>query len=302
MNRVISFGESLLDIVYQPDKTVYVIPGGSILNASVSLARSGIQVELMTEYAHDGPGKIVLDFLKSENIGVEFSCEYENTKTSLAFAILDESAKASYTFFKEMPVKRFLRQLPEFDSNTLFLFGSFSAINEDLAQTVEDILVKAKHAGSLIYYDPNIRKTATKIDHLTLNKIFRNFSFANIIRGSDEDFEAIFDTSDIHFVWNKLQTPDCKLLIITKGSKSLEVKNDKFHLIYEISTLQIVSTIGAGDSFNAGFISALFHLTELSKMVSFDKKTEIDYCVKNAIRFASVVCESKINYIPKDFV
>jgi len=299
LKRVITFGESLLDIIYNP---AHIIPGGSILNASVSLARSSVPVQLMTEFATDGPGRILLHFLQTENIGIDYSCVYHEGQTALAFALLDENAKASYTFYKSYPSKRFNQALPFFDHKTIFLFGSFSALDDALNETVSSLLSKAKAAESLIYYDPNYRKTATIMDDSIRMKLNHNMKQADIIRGSDEDFESIFGTADLTKVWGKLQPSACKLLVITHGADKVEAINKHFQLHFPVPKTHVVSTIGAGDAFNAGFISAIPCFPESELDSFFYQADQIKYCIERAIHFAAAVCASELNYIPTKFV
>jgi fructokinase len=298
LKRVVAFGESLLDIIYEPTA---IIPGGSVLNSAVSLARSGVSVQLMTEFATDGPGKILKQFLVKENIGLDYACIYKDGATSLAFAVLDDEAKATYNFYKSFPSKRFEITLPSFDKHSILLFGSFLALNSELNKVVQALVTKAKTSGSIVYYDPNFRKTATTIDENTLARLNFNFNHADIIRGSDEDFEAIFATSEAPEIWNHLQSTGCKLLIVTYGGRKVEVLNQFFSLQFEIPKLKVVSTIGAGDSFNAGFIASLIQLTENDYDLILADINKVTVCIKSAISYASGVCMSTLNYIPVGF-
>ncbi|NOU46284.1 MAG: hypothetical protein HOO86_04390 [Bacteroidales bacterium] len=298
MKTVVAFGESLLDIIYDP---LCIIPGGSVLNCAVSLARSGVSVQLMTEFADDGPGKILKGFLERENIGLKYSCIYHGAKTSLAFAVLDDQAKASYTFYKYFPDSRFQNLFPDLNSDSILLFGSFSSISHELNETIIRLVEMAKSAGSLVFYDPNYRSSATDLNTIIRDRLNYNFRNANIIRGSNEDFEAIFDTSVITEVWHKLQSENCKLLIITYGSQKVEAFNQHFHLCIDVPSIQVVSTIGAGDSFNAGFINALIKISESGTDGVLTRKDLVSICIGQAIRFASSVCASTLNYIPDDF-
>lgn len=298
MKRVIAFGESLLDVIYEP---AAVIPGGSVLNSSVSMARSGVSVQLMTEFATDGPGKILKQFLNKENIGLDFSCIYKDAKTSLAFAVLDENAKATYSFYKSFPSRRFEIDLPLFDNETILLFGSFSALNAELNSIVQTLITNARSSGSLVYYDPNFRKTATVIDKDTIERLNFNFNHADIIRGSDEDFEAIFATSEASEVWNYLKNTGCKLLVITYGGQKVEVINQNYRLHFEIPPLKVVSTIGAGDSFNAGFLVSITKQQEYEYNTILMDENKVKKCIETAIHYASEVCMSASNYISVGF-
>lgn len=287
----------MLDIIYDP---AAVIPGGSVLNSAVSLARSGVSVQLMTEFAEDGPGTILKQFLENENIGLDYSCIYKDAKTALAFALLDENAKATYTFYKAFPSKRFDIVFPVFNKESIFLYGSFSAINDELSVTVQQLVSDAESSGSMVYYDPNFRKAASTIDAITRERLNFNFSHADVIRGSDEDFDTIFGTIDILDVWKKVKVFGCKLLIVTYGARKVEAINDIFHLYADVPALRVVSTIGAGDSFNAGFIRAYISQSEKEGIAILSDVNHVKKCVNTAIEYASSVCLQTQNYISAD--
>ena len=298
MKRIIAFGESLLDVIYGQDQQAAVIPGGSVLNTSVSLARSGIEVQLMTEYAPDGPGEVLRKFLLNEEINLDYSCIYPDGKTSLAFAVLDDQAKASYTFYKHLPEKRFDIALPDFDAASVFLFGSIASTSAELETVLNKLLANALAEDCIIFYDPNFRKAAWSVDSALKRRIERNFSAADIIRGSDEDFVNLFGSSNIHEVWKQLKPSRDQLLMITRGDQDVEVLSKHFHKKFPVNPTNVVSTIGAGDAFNAGFLSALAR-NGYSKSTGriLDEKL-VGTCVQQGIRYASAVCSSRLNYIP----
>ena len=65
---VYCIGETVLDIIFSEGRPESAVPGGSMLNSAVSLARSGLKVELISEYGNDPPGDIIADFLQKNNV------------------------------------------------------------------------------------------------------------------------------------------------------------------------------------------------------------------------------------------
>lgn len=300
MKRIIAFGEALLDIVHDGKSVLGTFPGGSMLNASVSMARSGLPVKLMTEIAEDGPGKIIKDFLIENEIDFGYACQYNEGKTAIAFAMLDGEGKANYTFYKDYPKERYTAGLPEMDKDSLFVYGSFSALDGDLVHVLQPLISQAREAGSILYYDPNLRKKSFNQFKDPMSLMRFNLFSAHIIRGSDEDFMFVFGTDDITRIWEMIQPSVCRLLILTRGANNLHVVYKGRFFTMQVPDLEVVSTIGAGDAFNAGVIAAVNKLDLQRKDLNKLTEKQLHFILGNGIHFASEVCACKSNYISKE--
>lgn len=305
MKQVLAFGEALLDLVYRGNHFIGSCPGGSVVNTCISLGRCGMPVQLMTETGEDEYGHHIRGFLSDNHISIDHSVVYPGRKTASSHALLDDKGNATYTFQKDYPEKRFSTQLPGLDENTILLFGSFSSLEASLQQVLHGLLGRAVTGNSLIFYDPNIRQH--KLDPHTESYAWlkRNLAMAHIIRGSDEDFMQVFGTDSITQVWQGIQPSVCKLLIITRGSKGVEAFNGirNFQLpVYGASeSTLIVSTIGAGDAFNAGIIAAICKNPEV---IGDDKSIRPEFVEKVlsvGLQFSAEVCSSIENFVGLNF-
>lgn len=298
--KVIAFGETLLDIVHSGKSVLGTFPGGSILNSTVSLARCGIPVQLMTETSKDGPGLLIRQFLLENNIDLSYACEYSEGKTALAFALLDGEGKANYTFYKDYPKNRYTIGLPELDKDTLLLFGSLSALDGKLMHVMQPIVNRAREAGSILYYDPNLRQDSFKNYKDPMSLLKFNLFSSHIIKGSDEDFEYIYKTSDITKVWDHIQPSVCRLLIITRGANNVHVLYKGHFFTVKVPDIKVVSSVGAGDAFTAGLIAAMAKMgirrDDLNKL----SDNQMEFMLENGISFATDVCTNKGNYIGND--
>jgi fructokinase len=297
MLKIIAFGETLLDIVHNGKAVLGAFPGGSILNTAVSIARCGLPVKLLTEISEDGPGKLIKGFIAENGIDFGYACEYETGKTAIAFAMLDEAGVANYTFYKDYPNNRFSVGLPEMDVDSLFVYGSFSALDGALVHVMHSLINSARDSGSILYYDPNLRKNSFSHFNDPMSLMRFNLFSAHIIRGSDEDFRYIFNTDDIGTIWEMIQPSVCRLLIVTRGSSNLHVLcKGRFSTVH-VPELDVVSTIGAGDAFNAGVIAALSKMGLRRNDLNNLSETQLLFILGNGISFATEVCGSHSNYI-----
>ena len=126
--NVFALGETVLDLVSDGGFSMRAVPGGSVLNASVSLGRMGVDVQLISEFGADMAGKLIDNFLNSNGVLTNFCARYPNHKTSLALAFLDSSKKASYSFYHDSPENLDLVNIPVFGNSDILLFGSFYAV------------------------------------------------------------------------------------------------------------------------------------------------------------------------------
>ncbi|MCF0160869.1 MAG: carbohydrate kinase, partial [Bacteroidaceae bacterium] len=85
----------------------------------------------------------------------------------------------------------------------------------------------------------------------------------------------------------------------TDGAKDIRIHTPEFHLTFPVEQIPTVSTVGAGDSFNAGFVYGLIReqigKEKLSKLQSEDWARLVEY----GQRFSREVCQSMENYISK---
>lgn len=295
-NQIIGFGEALLDIIYKDCENVQLNPGGSVLNTLVSLGRSGYNVALITEVAQDNPGTILRDFFVKERIKLPYFMKNEAGKTALAFARLDEQRNASYSFYKDYPQKRYEGfTIPEFGKNYIFSFGSFYAIDPQLQPVLQSIKEAALAAQSVLIFDPNIR--SGKISEAQHSFLIKHLLDAHIIRASDEDMNSLFNETDVEKIYAMLAPKADKLFVLTRAQQHISARFGEIRLEVKVPDIKPVSTIGAGDAFNAGLIDGLLKKKSDNHWQHMMNETLLKEILTNAIRFSAEVCLSMENYI-----
>jgi fructokinase len=301
MHKIFTIGETVYDIVFRDAKPVAAIPGGAILNSSVSLGRLKLPVCYITELGKDEIGDLIFGFLKDNGVETSFINRFEDGKTALSLAFLDENKKASYSFYKQYPEKRLTADFPVPGEDDIVLFGPFFSLLDEVRKPLTSFIGNAGGSGSLIIYDPNYRKPhGSELPNLQ-RYLKDNISFADIVRGSDEDFHFICGAKNADDAFDFVRKNGCSFLIYTVGGEKVEFRSEKFSFSVPVTQVKVVSTIGAGDSFNAGLIYALHKrkiYTDSLDAVSLETWNSI---VKTAIAFGSHVCGSFDNYISKEF-
>ncbi len=297
---VYALGESLLDIILNSIDNVEASPGGSMLNTAVSLGRLDIPVSLITELGDDSTSTQIMSFLKRNNVVTNFLKLYKDNSASLALALLDENKKPKYTFIKNYPEDRKLIKVPNFNNGDILLFGSLYSLDKDIRKSILSIVNNARKKNVTVIYDPNIRNAHHLNDKELLTSLIQNIQLSDIIKGSDEDFTNIFGTSNYSTQISKLRKLNKNaLIIITLGADGVIADTEGIIIKLPAIDTEIISTIGAGDAFNAGVILAL-EQKKLQKRGDINYNTDsVEYILKSGLTFSAQVCNSLDNYIPE---
>jgi len=293
--RVFCIGETVLDIIFSENQPVAARPGGSMLNSAVSLGRAGVHVDFISALATDHAGDMVMDFLAENHVSTSSILRYRERNTSLALAFLDKHRNADYSFYKVFPGVEEWFSPPATEPGDIILFGSFFAITERIRGPILSFIRRARSSGALIIYDPNFRKSHLAELEKTRPMIIENIALADLVRGSDEDFQYIFAANTAIEAYHHVEAAGCPTLIYTKNKEGVELICPGSHHVAKVPQIDPVSTIGAGDAFNAGIIFALQQ--ENGNPSSFTW----ELILQTAVSFSENVCMRMDNYISPEF-
>jgi len=300
MRKIYAVGETLYDIIFKNGQPQAGKPGGAMLNSTVSLGRIGLPVSLISEYADDEIGRMIDSFLKENGVNTDFVDHFEDGKTALAIAVLNEKNDASYTFYKHYPAKRLEMEFPSISNDDIILCGSIYAITNDIRNKFVQFIRRSNESGGIILYDPNFRNAhASELD-LLMPLIIENMNMAVIVRGSDEDFRNIFQAGSPDAAWN-LVKKYCNCLIYTASGEGVYVRTAEFSGKFPVKKITPVSTIGAGDNFNAGMIAAIYNNSVKRQELTQLGEEEWGRIISAGVEFATDVCLSYENYISYEF-
>lgn len=263
---VYGVGETVLDILFREDQPRHAVPGGSTFNAIISLARCGVPAAMVTETGDDYVGEITLRYLDSNAIDTRYVVQRQGMKSHVSLAFLDEQSDAHYSFYKDhnawsaRPLVEAARSV-RFTAQDGLLLGSFFAVNPMLREVVTTLLSAAQQAGALCYYDVNFRQPHAAMLETVRPLIEQNMQAATLVRGSMDDMRIVYGLSTPEEVYQRVRA-FCPYLIITDGAAPIRLFTPQLELRLPNPPLTPVSTVGAGDNFNAGVLYALMRLQE----------------------------------------
>lgn len=298
MSRVFSISETFYDILLSKGETVSACPGGSMLNSSVSLGRAGIPVSFISEFARDNIGTMICRFLTENSVSTEHLCLYDG-RSPIALAFLDEKKDATYEFYEDFPQERLDIDIPDFGPEDVLMFGSILSVTKETRKGLENIIKDAKDAGSTIIYDPNFRESQLHLLEEIRPMIRKNISYSDIVRASDEDMRMINGCRNAEEAYDFVRDNGCEHLVYTASSKGVHLRTPSLSKCYDVPSIETVSTIGAGDNFDAGIIYMLYSMGITS--IESVSEMEWDMIIKMGTDFASLVCMSTDNYISNTF-
>jgi fructokinase len=300
MRKIYTIGETVLDILFKNNLPVTAKAGGACLNSAVTLGRLNLPVYFIGEYGMDEVGNIIDSFLKGNHVSTQHVYRYYDGKSTLALAFLNENNDAGYDFYKIYPEKRLAVEFPQIQQDDIVLFGSIYAVTLEVRKKLIEFIQQANKKKAIVIYDPNFRKQHLHELGKLKPMIFENFSYANIVRGSNEDFSFIMGSDNADEAYKEVGS-HCKNLLYTVNKKGVFVRSPENQLTFPVKTIVPISTIGAGDNFNAGIVYSLFKENILYKDLDHLDAKAWETIVTTAVDFATYVCMSYDNYISDEF-
>ncbi len=268
---ILCCGEALIDMITEPTVSGAqgYVPhsGGAIFNTAIALGRLGAPVGMLTGLSSDMFGEQLADTLKASHVDTSHVITSDRP-TTLAFVKLVDG-HASYNFVDENTAGRMLQpedmpdQLPA--TSTLYL-GGISLACEPCADAYAALL---SHHGTdrAVMLDPNIRPGFIQDQTRYRTRLNAMIAQTDILKVSDEDLDWIIPGPETHAekVPLLLQAGP-SVVIVTRGSQGASgYLRDGSETTIPVKAVQVVDTVGAGDTFNAGVLAELHRSGHLTK-------------------------------------
>lgn len=301
MRKVIGIGETILDIIFRDEQPMVAVPGGSVFNGIVSLGRTGIPICFISETGNDRVGNIILRFMRDNNISTDHINVFPDGKSPVSLAFLNDKSDAEYIFYKDYPKQRLDVIYPQINEDDIVVIGSYYALNPVLREKVVELLEQAREKKAIIYYDPNFRSSHKDEAIKLASTIIENLEYADIVRGSQEDFFYMYNLRDADKIYKDKIKFYCPNFLCTAGSEKIALRTNTLTKEYDIPPLEAVSTIGAGDNFNAGIVYGLLKYDIRHEDLNTISEATWDKIIRYGMEFASEVCKSFNNSVSKEF-
>jgi fructokinase len=232
------------------------LPGGGPANTAVALARLGTPTRFLGRISGDVFGELFRERLTSSGVDLSAVVAAEQPST-LAVAALDDGGRAAYTFYAQGTADwQWTPQ--ELESSRLgpascLHTGSMALVREPGRAAIEEF-ARTAAGRATVSIDPNVRPTfASHEDY----QVARWCEWADILKLSDDDLEFLLPGASVERACDTWHAAGARLIVITRGADGALVSLGGERAEVPAPKVEVVDTVGAGDSFTAGLLHAL---------------------------------------------
>ena len=262
-------GEALMDVFSSGEASgglaLDARVGGSPFNVSVGLARLGQPVGLLAAISQDFMGERLLRALQSEGVATSMVQRTPHS-TTLSVVGLDENRVPSYAFYGVNAADRQLRlgALLTLPSHLRALhFGSYATVVEPIAATLR-ALVEREHRRTVISLDPNVRLSVEPDAAVWQSYLEWMLPRTHLLKISKEDLGLLMPGVAPDTFAGKALQRGVRLVVLTRGAEGASAWTAKAQAHVGPCSVEVVDTVGAGDTFQAALLTWLHERNALS--------------------------------------
>jgi fructokinase len=274
--RVAIAGEALIDLISEADGRFNPCLGGAVYNLARALARQGLGTLYLNPFSSDKLGQALMQQMVKDGVVLSQPTPVQAV-TSLAVVNLNENGHPSYAFYRDGVADRQVTAsqmandcLSHAHSIEFVCTGALALDARDQAVYLPWLL-QQKKSGQCVVVDANLRPSVMPNLPAYQRCVHAFLEVADIIKVSDEDLLALNvpGNSPLEQARHVLQTSPVHLVALTMGANGawLLTRNGEY-FAHESARLNIIDTVGAGDSFLAGLLAALASLNTAGRSLN----------------------------------
>jgi len=275
--------------------------GGSPLNVAFGLARMGQPVAFLGGVSKGQLGERLADALRAEGVSLD-ALHRSDAPTTLSLVGLDAHGVPEYAFYGEGAADRTLppealERMPA-DARALHV-GSYTMVVGKTAKT-QAALIERVRGRLLVSYDPNLRLNVEPdvgVWRATLDWMLPRI---DILKLSDEDLGLLYPGADPFSFATGCLEKGAGLVVLTRGGKGATAWHAHGPVEAAPVKVDVVDTVGAGDTFQAALLVRLEELGALSPKGVRTLKTEaLQDAMGFAARAAAITCSRRGADLPR---
>jgi fructokinase len=288
-------GEALIDLIPDPIKAnAYdAVLGGSPYNVAIGLSRLGAPTAFISRISADGNGEALAASLAANSVDLSYVAR-DARPTTLAFVMRGTAKTGSrYSFYLDGTAYDGPWPFPaEWPKGARHLHvGSFSAVERHGQAVVEAMRLASSRAT--VSFDPNIRPFVTPDRESVARLVERQVSLARLVKASEEDLEWLYPDRGLQeslAAWTKSGPRFC---VATLGERGALAMLGKKRIEVPAPHVEVVDTVGAGDSFMSALLSAMDRDHALGAEASAPSQGELERWLRFAATASAITCTRK---------
>jgi fructokinase len=292
---ILCCGEALIDMIplkgEDGQPAFSPLSGGAIFNTAIALGRLEVPVGLLSGVSNDLFGTRLVDDLNASGVSTDLLIRSDRM-TTLAFVKLTDG-HAEYTFYDENSAGSTfgVSDIPGIPTVVSCIYaGGISLCAEPAANSYEALYLREASAR-VTMLDPNIRLSFISDEPAYRARLDKMIAVSDVVKVSDEDLDWIVPTdTTLETKVAILQEIGAHMVILTKGADGATAYvAGQPQVDVSVPKVEVIDTVGAGDTFNAGFLAKLSKLGCLSK--NDIKNLSDDQCtmaLKYAVQVAAI--------------
>lgn len=255
---ILCCGEALIDMVpVEAGGAFRPLPGGAVYNSAVALGRLGAPSGFLWPLSLDQFGAMLRGPLDEAGVSTDL-CPVVNRPTTLAFVTLS-GGDARYDFYDEGSAGRLFNPAelpPALPGVEALLIGGISLVPDPCGAAVEALV--AREAGRMpIYLDPNIRPFFIADPAAHRDRLLRLFRQVSIVKLSGDDLDWLWPGRSVAEAAAEVLSRGASIVLTTAGAAGATAHRRSGAITVPALPVDVADTIGAGDTFNAGFLAGL---------------------------------------------
>lgn len=293
---ILCCGEALIDMLPRASANgeLAFVPhvGGSIFNSAIALGRLGVEAGFLSGLSSDLFGGQLRKALEESRVDTRHVI-VSKRPTTLAFVTLADG-QANYMFYDENTAGRMVNgdDIPtSMDGIDAMLFGGISLIPEPCGSAYEGLMTREHHRRTTML-DPNLRADFIPDAAMHDARLRRMIAMADIVKVSEDDLAWFGEDGSHAAIAGRWLENGPKLVVITGGERGATAYTTSETVSMPARDVRVVDTVGAGDAFNAGLLTALCETGNLAK----DRVGALDEeSIANALAFATSVAAAAVS-------
>ncbi len=286
---IVVVGEALVDLIVRADGSVVAVPGGGPYNTARAIARLGEDVAWVGGLSSDRFGRELEAGLVADGVSLDLVQRTERP-TTLALAELDADGAATYRFYTEGTSAPAV--LPEALSDGLrggvraLHAGTLGFVLEPMATTLVG-LVDDLPDDVLLMVDPNCRPSITHDPEAYRARIARVLARADVVKVSTDDLAFLVPGAEPMDAAAHVAALGAHSVLMTDGGRPVRVLAGGTVTEIEVPRVEIVDTVGAGDTFGGAALASLVHAGVTRRTLDADA---IVRATRFGVRASAIAC------------